>query len=425
MRKIAVFLLLFCSLPALAELQIEVTKGLKNATPIAVVPFAGSALSGANKLSSIISADLHRSGMFAPLAANDMLSRPTSKDDIIYRDFRVLGIPYLVIGQIKQAGAGSFRVHYALYDVNRQKLMLGQTFKASGTQMRDVAHAISDKLFEKLTGIPGVFSTKILYVTFNRHSDYPYQLQYADADGHRAKTVLRSKQPIMSPAWSPDHKSIAYVSFENNGWPAIYIHELATGKRRIVSRASGINGAPAFSPDGSKLAMTLSKDGNAEIYVLDIASGDLTRLTHNYSIDTGPSWMPDGEGILFTSGRGGGPQIYKMRLDDKSVSRVTFHGSYNARADITPDGRFLVYVHRQAGKFHIAVQDLIAGTFRTVTETRFDESPSIAPNGSMVVYGTLYQGKGVLEAVSIDGKVKIRLPSKRGQVRDPAWSPYM
>lgn len=417
--------LLLCSMSARAELEIEVTQGLKNAVPIAIVPFAQQGQPGLSEIPAIVSADLYRSGMFKPLAASDLLSRPTDAKQIIYRDFRVLGVPYLVIGQTTGNADGSYRVHYELYDTNQQKQLLSQTYTATVGQMRDVAHAIADKIFEQLTGVPGVFGTKVLYVTYNRQSAYPYQLQYADADGARAQTVLRSKQPVMSPAWSPNGKQIAYVSFEKDGLPAIYIHTLATGQRRIVSHYTGINGAPAFSPDGTKLALTLSKDGNAEIYVMDLATGALTRETDNYAIDTEPTWMADGESLLFTSSRGGGPQIYKLNLKDKSVARMTFNGNYNAKPDVTPDGRFLVYVHREDGNFHIAVQDLQRGTFHIVTQTGLDESPSVAPNGSMVIYGTQYQGKSVLEAVSIDGRVKIRLPSKDGEVRDPAWSPYL
>jgi TolB protein len=432
--------LLLCSVGARAELEIQVTQGLKNATPIAIVPFSTSTSAGSAKagtkaaesgqtlpadVSTVVSEDLYRSGMFKPLAASDLLSRPTTQEQIIYRDFRVLGVPYLVVGQVSGNAESGFRIHYGLYDTNRQKQLVSQTYTATASQLRDVAHAIADKIFEQLTGVPGVFSTKILYVTNNRGDAYPYQLQYADSDGARAQTVLRSKQPIMSPSWSPDGKEIAYVSFEDDGLPAIYIHTLATGKRRVVSEMPGINGAPAFSPDGTKLALTLSKDGNAEIYVMDIATGALTRETNNPAIDTEPCWMPDGKSLLFTSSRGGGPQIYRFDLASKSVSRITFDGDYNAKPSITPDGRFLVYVHRKDGQYHIAVQDLQRGTFHIVTQTELDESPSVAPNGSMVLYGSLSKGKNVLEEVSIDGRVKIRLPSKAGDVSDPAWSPYL
>lgn len=423
----AAFLLCF-AVQAQAGLSIQITQGLKDATPIAVVPFSATSTNATavgQKIAHIVNADLHRSGMFAPLAPDDLLSRPASEKDIIYRDFRVLGVPYLVIGQVTATGSNSFQVRYGLYNTNREHRLVTQTFKMTKAQLRDVAHAISDKVFETLTGIRGVFDTKILYVTFNRHAEYPYQLQYADADGARSQTILRSKRPIMSPAWSPDGKKVAYVSFEKNGLPAIFIHTLATGQRHMLTRYPGINSAPAFSPDGKKLALTLSKDGNTEIYLLNLQTHKLTRLTDNYAIDTGAAWMPDGNSILFTSGRSGGPQIYRYNLENGNVSRMTFNGSYNARASVTPNGRFMVYVHRRNGNFNIAVQDLVRNTFRIVTQTKLDESPSIAPNGSMIIYGTQHEGESVLEAVSIDGRVKIRLPSEEGEVRDPAWSPYM
>lgn len=425
-RGIIVLLLGVLSLSAAqAQLVIEVTQGLKDATPIAIVPFAAQGGEADEDVAGIISADLHRSGMFRPLPSNDLLSRPTTEQQIIYRDFRVLGVPYLVIGQVNKGEDGNYSINYGLYDANQQRLLIGQTYQATSSNLRNVAHAIADKIFEQLTGVPGVFGTKLLYITHTGSHDYPYQLQYADADGERARTILRSKQPIMSPAWSPDAKKIAYVSFENDGLPVIYIHTLASGERQIVSRSRGINGAPAWSPDGTRLALTLSKDGNPEIYVLDLETNGFQRLTNDYAIDTEPCWMPDGKTLLFTSSRSGGPQIYQVNVASGAVKRITFNGRYNSRPSITPDGRFLVYVHRNADQFNIAVQDLVRNTFQIVTQTQFDESPSVAPNGSMVVYGAIYQGKNVLEAVSIDGRVKVRLPSKEGDVSDPAWSPYL
>ena len=420
-----VILVMLWASAASAELLIRVTEGRVDAVPIAVVPFAG-AQGAPEDVSQIVQADLHRSGQFKPLPPEDMLSRPSNESEMIYRDFRVLGMEYVVAGSMKALESGGYEVKYALFDVSRQVKLLEESYRPPASQLRDVAHAISDRIYEQLTGIPGAFSTKILYVTYNRNDGKnPYQLQYADADGHRVTTILRSKEPIMSPTWSPDGRKVAYVSFENQGLPSIYVHELATTQREKVSSFKGINGAPDWSPDGQKLALTLSRDGNPEIYMLDLNTKALTRLTQHYGIDTEPRWLPDGKSLVFTSSRSGGPQIYKLNINDKSVRRVSFQGAYNARSDVTPDGRYLVYVHRRNGSFNVGVQDLQRGTFNIVTRTDMDESPSVAPNGSMVIYGTQDGGTGVLQAVSIDGRVKVELPSKEGEVREPAWSPFL
>ncbi|HAM74365.1 MAG TPA: Tol-Pal system beta propeller repeat protein TolB, partial [Alcanivorax sp.] len=322
---------------ARAELLIQITEGRTDAVPIAVVPFAGAGDVPEN-VSDIVRADLHRSGQFKTLSPKDMLSRPTSKEGLSYRDFRVLNQEYVVIGTIKPTGTGAYEVGYALHDVARGKELLSETYRPPESQLRDVAHAISDRIYEQLTGIPGAFSTKILYVTHNRGAERPYQLQYADADGARVKTILRSREPIMSPSWSPDGTKIAYVSFEQNGLPKIYVHNLGSAERRVVAQFKGINGAPAWSPDGQKLALTLSKGGNPDIYSLNLNNGDIEQLTDHYGIDTEPRWMPDGEHLVFTSSRSGGPQIYQLNVDDKSVRRVSFEGAYNARPEVTPDG---------------------------------------------------------------------------------------
>lgn len=424
MRLLVLLSLLFSVAPGHAELMIELVGGRTDAVPIAIVPFATRG-DMPERVDSIVSADLYRSGQFKPLPPEDMLSRPSRAAEVAYRDFRVLGADYLVVGSTTGLPDGRVEITYELHDVARAQKILEETYRPAPSQLRDVAHAISDRIYEQLTGVPGAFSTRILYVTHHRDSTHPYQLQYADADGARAQTILKSREPIMSPSWSPDGSQIAYVSFESNGRPAIFIHELVTSQRRKVSSFDGINGAPDWSPDGQRLALTLSKDGNPEIYVLDLRTGELTRLTNHYAIDTEPRWLPDGKSLVFTSSRGGGPQIYRLDLRDSSVRRLSFEGNYNARPDVTPDGRYLVYVHRRSDRFHIAVQDLQRGTFDVVTRTEMDESPSVAPNGSMIIYATQEGGTGVLEAVSIDGRIKVHLPSKEGEVREPAWSPFL
>src|SRR5690554_258153 len=421
---VAIALLLTISSVAQAQLMIQVTEGRVDAVPIAVVPFAIRGSSAPEQVDAIISANLHRSGQFRPLPAADMLSRPSSGAEISYRDFRVLGSEFMVVGKVEALPTGEYRVDYELHDVPRGTRLISETYQTQASQLRDVAHAISDRIYEQLTGVRGAFGTRILYVNHNRGADYPFQLQYADADGARARTVLRSSEPIMSPSWSPDGKRIAYVSFEANGMPGIYIHELSTMQRQLISSFAGINGAPDWSPDGRRLALTLSRDGNPEIYILDIASRQMTRMTEHFAIDTEPRWLADGQSLVFTSNRGGGPQIYRLDLRDKSVRRVSFEGDYNSNPAVTPDGRYLAYVHRRGGKFHIAVQDLQRHTFNIVTTTEQDESPSVAPNGSMIIYATKHKGMGVSQAVSIDGRIKVHLPSKEGEVREPSWSPY-
>lgn len=424
MIRLLLLVLLSLSAVARAQLMIQVTEGRVDAVPIAVVPFAGGGVAVPEQVDAVIAANLHRSGQFRPLPASEMLSRPSRAEEISYRDFRVLGSEFLVIGRVEPLPAGEFRVSYELHDVARGVRLISEVYQPTAAQLRDVAHAISDRIYEQLTGVRGAFSTRILYVTHNRGADYPFQLQYADADGARARTVLRSREPIMSPSWSPDGKRIAYVSFEANGMPGIYIHELSTMQRQLVSSFTGINGAPSWSPDGRRLALTLSRDGNPEIYLLDIASRQMTRMTNHYAIDTEPKWLPDGQSLVFTSSRGGGPQIYRLDLRDSSVRRVSFEGDYNSNPTVTPDGRYLAYVHRRNGEFHVAVQDLQRHTFNIVTNTVQDESPSVAPNGSMIIYATKHRGAGVLQAVSIDGRIKVHLPSKEGEVREPAWSPF-
>jgi len=354
------------------------------------------------------------------------LSLPQRHSEVFFRDWRILEQQYLVIGEISQAVPnGEYRVQYELYDVYEQKRILGERVMGDVDELRDIAHRISDTIYETLTGVSGAFSTQILYVTVNRNADGNdlFQLQLADADGHRAQTILESREPILSPAWAPDGKRIAYVSFETRR-PAVYIQNLQTGRREKIPSFQGLNSAPAWSPDGKKLAMVLSKDGNPELYLVDVESKQLQRLTHHFGIDTEPSWAPDGKSLVFTSSRGGRPQIYRLTLADGSVKRLTFEGDYNARGRLSRDGRFLLMVHRSNGVFHIAVKDLQRDDLRILTETHLDESPSIAPNGSMVIYATNYQNKGILAAVSIDGRVKFRLPSKAGDVREPAWSPF-
>ncbi len=431
-RTHAVFaslLLLVCSLAARAELVIEITQGVDNPTPIAVVPFTWSGAGTAPEdLAGVIDGDLARSGQFDPVGRADMLGRPSKPDEVFYRDWRAIGSDYLLIGRARALPevVGHIQVEYELFDVNRQMMVYSGMVKGPASEARMIAHRVADAVYEKLTGIPGAFATRMLYVSVTRvpgGKDY-FRLTLADSDGARPIVLLESREPVLAPTWSPDGKHIAYVSFETTR-PAIYRQELATGKREQLTNFRGLNGAPAWSPDGNTMAMVLSKDGSPDIYLMDLATRRLTRVTTHYAIDTEPTWMPDGRSLLFTSDRGGKPQIYRYDMRSRDVQRLTFEGSYNARARVAQNGRDVVLVHQKDSDFNIAVLDLETGRMLPLTTTELDESPSIAPNGSMVLYATKHAGRGILAAVAVNGSVKFRLPAREGDVREPAWSPYM
>jgi TolB protein len=422
----AAFTFLFSVSAWSSNLVIEITQGVDNPVPIAVVPFSWSGDTALNEdVAQVVDADLERSGQFKSLKRSSMLGFPHQQEDVYFRDWSYLATEYLIIGNVEATNTGGYQVDYQLFDVQRQEAIAAGRFSGGKNDLRTLGHSVSDAVYEALTGLKGAFRTRIAYVAADKKVNPSYyKLLVADADGYNAKEILKSNQPIMSPSWSRDASKLAYVSFETNR-PAIYIQDITTGQRERIKSFKGINGAPAWSPDGNKLALVLSKDGNAEIYVLDLASKRLTRVTKHYGIDTEPAWSVDGKHILFTSDRGGKPQIYQVTLDSGWVERLTFEGDYNARGSLTHDGRFLVLVSRHDSKFHIAVQDLQRGTMSLLTQTSLDESPSVAPNGSMVIYSTQDGGRNILAAVSIDGKVKFNIPANEGVVREPAWSPYL
>lgn len=401
-----------------------VTKGIDNPTKIAVVPFdwAGGRLS--ENVGAIIGKDLEFSGQFEAISPTRMLSFPRSEAEVHYRDWKILGAEYLLLGSLTQQN-GRYYASYELFDVVQQKrVFFRMTVDGTEAQLRDIAHAISDKVYETITGIRGIFSTKLVYIeAFERPTKY--NLMVSDIDGARPRQLLQSRYPILSPAWSPNGQRIAYVSFEDDNKPSIFIQDLATGRRQQMTNFRGLNGAPSWSPDGQRLAMVLSKDGNPEIYVQNVLTRQLTRVTNHFAIDTEPSWSADGAALFFTSDRGGKPQIYQVTLATGQQERVTFDGDYNARCRVSPDGKSLVILNkRPGGNYHIAAQDLKTGNLRILSETNLDESPTIAPNGAMLMYATRSGGKGVLAAVSLDARVKILQPPKQGDVREPAWSPF-
>ncbi|WP_422138447.1 Tol-Pal system beta propeller repeat protein TolB [Endozoicomonas sp. ALC020] len=420
---------------AQAILTIEVTQGNDKAVKVAVPPFSWNGKKILPEdMASVVEDNLHFSGLFAALPRKDMLSFPSSAKDVVYRDWNILGASYLVTGEVKQEG-NTFEVDYQLFDIVRQKSIMKGRVRGDESQLRGLAHHISDAIYEKITGIPGDFSTRIMYVTADRksaeHTDY--SLNYADADGQRQREILRSREPILSPSWSPDGSRVAYASFET-GRPAIYIQELATGKRQKITDFKGLNSSPVFSPDGRQLALVLSKEQNPDIYVMDLATDKLSQITSHFSIDTEPDWMPDGKSLIFTSNRGGSAQIYQIgleRLSNGTVvaegkpKRLTFTGKFNARAKVFPDGKSLALVHKGQGatEFNIAILDLDTGRLRQLTSARLEDSPSVSPGGRRLIYAVSGGKNGELGIVTADGRVKYRLPSAEGDVREPVWGP--
>jgi len=417
---------LIMAMPARAELVIEITRGIENPIKIAVVPFRVKSAGAFDvDLARLIEANLERSGQFLRVRRDTMLSLPGPDDQIFYRDWRAIDSEYTVVGSVENDDQGLL-VRYGLHDVYGEKLVFPiERLSESSDSLRDIGHYISDRIYEALTGVKGIFSTRLLYVSAERRSekDQTFKLILSDADGGRPQTIFQSSEPILSPSWSPDGSRVAYMSFKGKR-AGIYVQTLASGEVLKVAEFPGLNSAPSFSPDGRKLVMTLSRDGNAEIYVANLRTGELDRMTNHFSIDTEASWSPDGRSILFTSSRGGKPQLYMMNLADKTVKRVTFDGDYNSNGAYTPDGESIVFVHRTNERFHIARMNLKTREIRILTETDLDESPSVAPNGTMLIYATSDEERGLLGLVSMDGRVRVRLPSVSESVREPAWSPF-
>jgi TolB protein len=429
MQKILFTLLfLFVSQLAQAKLEIEIIQGNASALPIAILPLQWHATEsriGAS-VAEVVSSDLYRSGLFEPLDEKDMVDRPVDAESIRYGTWRLLKVDYLVIGQVNDAPDGNgYDIVYQLFDVHTQESLLSQITTVGLGDLRFGAHRVADAIYEKLTGVKGAFATRIAYISATGEGvDQNYQLFVADADGFNPQAVVGSPEPLLSPNWSPDGQRLAYVSFEK-GNSAIYVQNVATGQRDLVSSGKGINGAPAFSPDGRSLAMTLSYSGNPEIYVRDLTTGQKRQLTQHWAIDTEPAWSPDSKWVYFTSDRGGKPQIYRVSASGGKPSRITREGDYNARASISPDGSRIAVAHGRGHEYRIAVLDTDTGRMRILTPGVLDESPSFAPNGSMILYATREGSKGVLSAVSVDGNVRQRLILNEGDVREPAWSPVI
>lgn len=429
-RKTRLFLiitLLFSAPPCFATLDLELTRGINHALPIAIVPFANQEDSDASTdIAEIVKNDLGNSGRFKVLNNNEMPGQPHSASAVIPSVWREVSVDDVVVGEVTSVDDSHYRVSFALVDVvkNQTIPLLKETFsKVDKKDLRRLAHHISDLIYEALLGEKGAFSSRIAYVVTSHQEGKPisYRLEVADADGYNPRAILVSSQPIMSPAWSYDGKQIAYVSFENHQ-AQIYVAIVASGSRSVVSSFAGINGAPAWSPNGKQLALVLSKSGSPKIYILDLASKSLRQITQGTSIDTEPNWHPNGRSILFTSDRGGGPQLYQVDLAGKQVERMTYDGKYNARGSFSKDGKRIVMIHSNGGGYNIAILDVATGAVQALTSSGSDTSPTFAPNSSMVLYETRVGGKRILALVSSDGRIRLMLPAREGDAQDPAWS---
>jgi TolB protein len=412
---------------AFGDITVEITKGGVARTPVAVVPFGweGQSADMPLDIAEVIAADLQRSGRFAPIAEENMLQKPTTGAELDFDDWSFVKAEAVVVGRITQTGDNAYSVSFQLFDVFRREQLVGYRIPASRGTMRIVAHRAADMIYEKLTGIKGVFATKVAFVTAERDQDgQTYRLVVADQDGANETVILQSSDPLMSPAWSPDSRRLAYVSFENDR-SSVWVQTLRTGNRIQVSNKPGINGAPSFSPDGRQLVLTLGGiDGNLDIHVLDLSTRQTRRLTTHRAIDTEGSWSPDGRYIYFTSDRSGGPQVYRVPAAGGTPERVTFEGSYNARPRLSPDGKRLAMVHLDRGNYRIAVMDVKSKEILVVSAGQQDESPSFAPNSDTLIYATRQARNGVLETVTADGLIRQRVSSGQGDVREPVWSPF-
>lgn len=423
--QLSFFLLLsLVSTRSFALLEIEITQGVESALPIAITSVTGDASIEGTLIGSVVHADLHGSGLFAIVDRKSYPQQPRNENELDYEKWRDKGVESLLIMSVNRNGADKYDVEFQLFDLVRKKRSLGHVVTARKNILRRVAHKISDVVFEELTGIKGAFSTRIAYISeANAETSKKHRLQIADADGFNEHTIYASSKTLLSPAWSPDGRQLAYVSFENDR-SEIFVHDISTGERAKISSKPGINSAPAWSPDGGHLALTLSAEGDPNIYVMEMSTRKLRKLTQHHGIDTEPAWTPDGRFILFTSNRSGAPQVYQVPASGGTPKRLTFEGNYNAAPTVSADGKLVAMVHNSGQGYRIGILDLAQNNFRVITSGSLDEAPSFAPNGSMIIYSTRDNKNTVLSAVSADGRVQQRLRLQGGKVREPAWSPF-
>ena len=426
LKKFLIIPLIIYSTNFHSQLRIEIKGGIQDPVSIAIVPLKWNTdLSQRDYIHKVIKSDLESFGEFKVLPPENMLSLPTAKEEVFYKDWRMLGVDYLVIGTISsKESKDEIIADYIIFDVIRERIIHRGNVIGPVQTLRKIGHRISDKIYSRIQGIPGIFSTKIAYIDKPSEDDPNYNLRISDLDGYDSLSLFSSPQPLMSPSWSPDRENIAYVSFEE-GTSRIFLQKLTTAERRGLKLELGINSSPNWSPNGDKISAVLSKTGNPDIFIYDLQTDKWKQLTNHFGIDTEPDWSPNSKKILFTSNRSGSPQIYEANLRNNKVKRLTFEGTYNARGRYLPNGKGIVFVHRSNGIFHIATQVLKTGKIRILTDTFLDESPTVSPNGNVIIYATKDEGKDTIAGITIDGKTKFIMSSIKGEAREPAWSPLI
>lgn len=418
-------ILLMVHISAVAQIEFVITESGASAISIAVLPFNGNDQS--TSVAKVVADDLKLTGQFKTLAQEQMVESPNDISEINFATWKLLGADYLTIGSVQKGTGDRLELHAKLFSVLEKNQVLSLVLPIYESEIRAGSHYVADKIYEKITGVPGVFSTKIAYVTAIpvASNDIDYKLMVADADGKNSQALVTSKQPLLSPSWSPNGEKIVYVSFEK-GNSAIYSQELSTGKRELLSNSKGINSGPSFSPDGKSLSLTLSKSGNAEIYIMDLITRQLKKITNSWSIDTNSSWSPNGESLLFTSDRGGKPNLYTVNLNNMDAKRITFEGDYNAGGTYSPDGEYIGYVQASKNNYKIALRHNKSETHQIISNGPLDETPTFAPNSNMILYATKNKnGQGILISTSLDGKTKNQLIISKGHIREPSWSPIL